>query len=92
MRVVELYEIDNDYVIKYKKLGKIKEVKMSEFLLDKSKSWFLSEENINTANRIIPKIVSDPDGAKYIFDQLKKKGRIEFGDIINAYNYFVLGD
>ena len=74
--------------------NKMEELEILKILMDafnKEKSE-LNEDNIDTAKRIIPRIAEDKNGRYYIEQQLKNNGSINFGDMLNAYNYFVLGD
>ena len=81
-----------EYMIKIKTGGKEHEIKMIDFLTNRLSKMTINEKNINFANRIIKEIANDAAGSNYIAQRLSDAGDIEYRDILNAYNYFVIGD
>ncbi|MBE5763692.1 MAG: hypothetical protein E7338_05675 [Clostridiales bacterium] len=70
------------------------EIEISHILYEtvrKDKSS-MNDEQYLIARRIIPRITNNKDSRYYIKKQFKEYGKINFEDMINAYNYFVIGD
>ena len=81
-----------EYALKIKKDGKETKVKVKDFLSTKVKEMNLDETNLKNAERIIPKIAESKSATNYIVNELSRNGEVDYGDLLNAYNYFALED
>ena len=81
-----------EYRLEIKQDGEVKKIKVKDFLNHSLKKMDITEAQREDAKEIIPKISEDENGSYYIAKQLNEKGKVTYHDLLNAYNYFVLGD